>query len=183
MIFPDRDTHPRLRGSKAGIMLMAAQQGRRQMLGDKLQGSRVRKASSLTFLALATCGFLSLWRLGGVKKSAVEISPRSTVVTATTVDSDVPMSSCPRCEDLFTRLDDDPLLHPYRGQEARIHLRGEPKVGWARKTQRISEMVSQRDRLLQERQQQLLKPCQFLHHSVVLGGCRLVTLIATRRNR
>lgn len=109
------------------------------MLGEKTQGrSRALVALSLIFLAVATSGFLSLWRLSGVKKStAVGISLRSTVA-ATTADSDVPNFVCPRCEDLFSRLDEETSLQVGRSQEVRIHLRGEPKVGQASKLQRVS---------------------------------------------
>lgn len=104
---------------------MAVPHRRRDMLRCR---SRVRVAA---VFFLATCGFLSLWRMrlglgemGGTSGFSLEAT-----VTAATDSDDVPPFVCPRCDDLFSKLSPNGKQNEYsREQETRIQLRGEPKV-------------------------------------------------------
>jgi len=76
----------------------------------------------VTVLSLSACALLSLWRLAGVHDTT-GISLRA-AVGATPPE---PVFVCPKCEDLFTKLDRRSKNHKGK-QEIGIQLRGEPKV-------------------------------------------------------
>lgn len=124
-------TRPTTTCIKCGIMAVA--QGRGPII-KKLHFRRALVASSLTSVLLVTCGFLSLRRLGGAKSTPGILPPTAIMVASATVEdpdfpSDVPTFVCPRCEDLFSRLDVEKQNQTRGDQEVRIRLRGEPKVG------------------------------------------------------
>ena len=98
------------------------------MLGHLRRTPRVRLATSIIFIVLAACGIFATGQPGGERRIQ-GVSLRSTAATATVVDSpDAPDIACPRCEGLFSRLEDKALLDSKLGQDVLIQLRGEPKV-------------------------------------------------------
>lgn len=84
--------------------------------------ARRRSLIWVTILSLSACALVSLWRLAGVHHTT-GISLRA----AANSTPPEPVFVCPRCDDLFTKLDRRSKNHKGK-QEIGIQLRGEPKV-------------------------------------------------------
>lgn len=84
--------------------------------------ARRRSLMWVTILSLSACALVSVLRLAGVDHTT-GMSLRAAVNTTPAE----PVFVCPRCEDLFTKLDRRSKNHKGK-QEIGIQLRGEPKV-------------------------------------------------------